>query len=312
MKSASSAAAAAAAITHSADQQVVLVGLGHTNVQVLIQWARMRPTAARLMCISDQPQASYSGMLPGVLAGQYEPAELQIDLPSLCRQAGAELVIANWCALDRERRELHFTDHAPIRYDLLSIGIGSRPSLDSIVIAEEAPLISIKPMQTLVERLRAAAAQRCSQGSIGSKRDDGQGNEHRPVDDQLETGGQVIVVGGGAGGFEVASTLPRFFERHGLARPQITLLTRSAEILPTLAPSTQRRARRHLEQQGVTILTRHEARRVQSDQVVACALPSPTSAPSACQSHVRTQVPSPQPLPVTQVPSPQPLPNILN
>jgi selenide,water dikinase len=275
--------ASSVTVAQSAQQQVVLVGLGHTNVQVLLKWARMRPTQARLICVSDQLQASYSGMLPGVLAGQYAPAEMLIDLPALCRQADAELVIANWSGLDRERRELQFTDRAPIHYDLLSIGIGSRPSLAGVVVSPDAPLVSIKPMQSLVERLRAAATR--SSGSefsgsefsvgassvgesISSERDDRQRRDGRPA-----TNLRVIVVGGGAGGFEVACTLPRFLERQGQQRPSLTLVTRSADILPTLARSTRQLARRHLQQQGVSVLTNHEVQQVQRDHLMVRVRP---------------------------------------
>ena len=47
---------------------VVLLGIGHTNAHVLRMW-RMQPIPnARLTCISNYPVATYSGMLPGVLA----------------------------------------------------------------------------------------------------------------------------------------------------------------------------------------------------------------------------------------------------
>ncbi len=51
-------------------KHVVLLGIGHTNAHVLRMWA-MNPVAdADLTCISDHRIATYSGMLPAVLAGQ--------------------------------------------------------------------------------------------------------------------------------------------------------------------------------------------------------------------------------------------------
>ncbi|MCL6504357.1 MAG: hypothetical protein K6T86_16880, partial [Pirellulales bacterium] len=62
------------------EREVVLLGVGHTNAYVLKQW-RMEPLAgARLTCISDFALATYSGMLPGTLAGLYPPERMQIDL----------------------------------------------------------------------------------------------------------------------------------------------------------------------------------------------------------------------------------------
>ncbi|MEM9660162.1 MAG: NADH dehydrogenase subunit, partial [Planctomycetota bacterium] len=59
---------------------VALVGVGHANAHVVKQWRTNAPPDARLVCVSDQPLAAYSGMLPGVLAGQYQPSQMQIDL----------------------------------------------------------------------------------------------------------------------------------------------------------------------------------------------------------------------------------------
>src|SRR2546422_7196282 len=68
--------------------EVVLLGMGHTNAHVLRMW-RMRPLPeTRLTCVSDCDTATYSGMLPGVLAGQYSPQRLQNHLGWLCAAAG--------------------------------------------------------------------------------------------------------------------------------------------------------------------------------------------------------------------------------
>ena len=51
-------------------RHVVLLGIGHTNAHVLRMW-KMNPIPdTDLTCISDNTIATYSGMLPAVLAGQ--------------------------------------------------------------------------------------------------------------------------------------------------------------------------------------------------------------------------------------------------
>src|SRR5207253_2788484 len=75
--------------------EVVLWGVGHTHAIVLRMWW-MRPIAgARLTCVTDFPIATYSGMLPGVLAGQYPRDRMEIDLVQLCAAAGARLIVGN-------------------------------------------------------------------------------------------------------------------------------------------------------------------------------------------------------------------------
>jgi selenide,water dikinase len=59
---------------------LVLVGGGHSHVEVLRDWAREPVPAARLAVLVDRPTAVYSGMVPGFVAGQYRLGEIEIDV----------------------------------------------------------------------------------------------------------------------------------------------------------------------------------------------------------------------------------------
>ncbi len=86
---------------------VVLLGVGHTNAHVLRMW-KMKPLPnTQLVCVTDFPIATYSGMLPGVLSGQYPVEAMEIDLVRLCNSAGARLIVGSVTGLDREKRQLH-------------------------------------------------------------------------------------------------------------------------------------------------------------------------------------------------------------
>ena len=137
---------------------IVLLGVGHTNAHVLKMW-RMKPIdSANLICVSDFPTVTYSGMLPGVLSGQYEPERMEIDLVRLCAVSGARLIVDRVTSVDTRNRELMFEDRPPLRYDQLAIGIGSRPRLAGVDLECTDQLLAIKPMQTFLPRLRQAMA----------------------------------------------------------------------------------------------------------------------------------------------------------
>jgi len=124
--------------------EIVLLGVGHTNAHVLRMW-RMHPLRnARLTCISNFGAATYSGMLPGTLAGQYVPAEMEIDLVRLCVAAGARLIQAEVTGLDVAQRQLLFAERPPLAFDALSIGVGSQPAE---VPGEDVHVLRMKPMQ---------------------------------------------------------------------------------------------------------------------------------------------------------------------
>src|SRR2546423_12371417 len=168
------------------EHDVVLLGVGHTNAHVLRMW-RMEPIRrARLTCVSNLPVSTYSGMLPAVLAGQYAPAAMEIDLVRLCAAAGARLVVGNVVGLDRERRRLLFSERPPLPFDVLSIGIGSVPSRDGLQAADET-LLPIKPMQTFLPRL---------EGGVRAATETAKGQAL-----------QIVLVGGGVGGLGITFLL---------------------------------------------------------------------------------------------------------
>ena len=133
---------------------VVLLGIGHTNAHVLRKW-KMKPLEnAELVCVSNFPISTYSGMLPGVLSGQYPPEKMEIDLVRLCASAGVRLILDEVVGVDSVEQRLLFRNRPSLAYDALSIGVGSIPTYGDVEIADQNPLISVKPMQTFLSRLR--------------------------------------------------------------------------------------------------------------------------------------------------------------
>lgn len=223
-------------------RELVLLGGGHTHLHILRMW-KMRPLpGVRLTCVSNQTQAAYSGMLPGTLAGQYEPEQMQIDLVRRCQAVGARLLLAETVGLDHENQSLHFADRPPLPYDRLSIGIGSRPA--PAPGSEHA--LSIKPMQTFLQRLHDRLKEA--------------GSDKSPL--------RVIVVGGGAGGVEIALCLPAFVHHQFPNRPlQLTLVDRGTQLLSGGSAAAVRQVERILDERGHRRLMQHEVRELTADGV---------------------------------------------
>jgi selenide,water dikinase len=224
---------------------VVLLGAGHTHAHVLRMW-RMAPIPdARLTLVSDFPMATYSGMLPGTLAGLYEPDAMQIDLVRLCAAAGARLVVGQVQRIDVGEKRLHFAERPALRFDVLSIGIGSVPKHDDVELDDSVVLV--KPMQTFLsrldERLQAIAATA----------------EHTL---------RVAIVGGGAGGIEIAFCLPPHVRRL-LPEQQleVTLIDSNASLANGLPKRTARRVQRELARRGVCVLLNRQVCRVADGQI---------------------------------------------
>jgi len=188
---------------------------------------------ARLTCVSNTPIATYSGMLPGTLAGLYEPERMQIDLVRLCAAAGARLILGEVRGLDRQRRELLIADRPALPYDVLSIGIGSVPRCNAICEGPTA-LLPVKPMSSFLprldeqlERLRTKAA-------------------GRPL--------RLAVVGAGAGGVEVAFCLPAHVRRVcGNTSIELSLIDRNSLLGADASQKVATLVRRELEARGVKL-----------------------------------------------------------
>ena len=229
--------------------RIVLLGIGHTNAYVLKQW-RMQPRHdAELICVSNHALASYSGMFPGVLSGQYTLEESQIDLVRLCRAAGARLVTGRIKSIDHEYRELLFEDHPPLAYDWLSIGVGSQPDQRDLEIADGASILVLKPMQTLLGRL-----QQHLQDWV------------RNAPNSVEC--RLLIVGGGVGGIEVGLCLQKWLKKeYPQTRFQLTLAYRGGRLAGGLSPAAEQQLRKVLQGQGIELLSESEVVRVAHDHV---------------------------------------------
>jgi selenide, water dikinase len=232
-------------------RRLVLLGIGHTNAHVVRMWRSQPIDGVRLVCVSDHAVATYSGMLPGALAGQYARGQMQIDLARLAASAGAELVVGEVSALDLQRRQLLFRGRAPVDFDVLSIGIGSVPSFEGVSVADDARIVAIKPMQTFLDRLDAQLRQASERRAT------------RPL--------RIVVVGGGAGGVEVAMCLPAHLRLlfGDAARHELTVLAGDDRLLPGSADGIVRRVSRLFARRGVGVLTGTRVTRVDGETITA-------------------------------------------
>jgi selenide,water dikinase len=214
----------------------VLLGGGHSHVAVLKSLG-MRPLAGvRTTLVSRSVETPYSGMLPGLIAGHYSRDEAYIDLQPLARFAGARTIFEEAVGLDLAGRRVLFRERPPVAYDVLSIDIGSTPSLRAHGAADYA--VALKPIDRLLDRW----------SSLRDRLTDADG----PI--------RLAVVGGGAGGVEVLLSVQYALRAHarnqeGGMRVEFLLFADSADVLPTHSASVRRRFRRVLAERGVIVHT---------------------------------------------------------
>ena len=213
-------------LTHQ--QHLVFAGGGHAHVHVLKALAMRSEPSLRLTVVSPHSYATYSGMVPGVLAGQYRLREAQIDVRALAARAEAAFLADRVVRIDPRQRVIHLQERPPLPYDLLSLDIGSQPSAAHRV-AEGAPASMVKPIEVAVVEIESALA------------------EPLPPD-----GRQVVVVGAGAGGCEIAFALAARLRADG--KGSVTVVDRAKRPVAARHPRTSGAVLRTFQAHGIHFL----------------------------------------------------------
>ncbi len=211
--------------------EVVLVGGGHSHVQVL-RGAAMEPIrGARLTLVVDTPIAVYSGMVPGLVAGQYAPRDLEIDAWALARRAGATVIHARATRVDARERRLHLDGRPPIRFDVASLNVGSTVAgLDVPGVREH--VLATRPIGQLVAR-------------IAARFDEARARAKGPL--------QLVVVGAGAAGVELAFALRGRAARERV-EARVTLVESGARVLPDRSDAAAERVLRALRARSIEVV----------------------------------------------------------
>ncbi len=197
-------------------RDIVLVGGGHSHVGVLKSFGMKPLPGVRLTVICRDTHTPYSGMLPGYIAGHYSYDEVHIDLNTLAAFAGARFFRDEVIGLDRAAGKVLCRNRPPVRYDRLSINIGSTPQMSQVPGAAEHA-VAVKPIHLFNERW-LALLQRVRQHA-GKTR--------------------IAIVGAGAGGVELTLAMQHRLRRElrTLGRDpnelNFHLFSNTADILPT-------------------------------------------------------------------------------
>ncbi len=207
------------------------MGGGHAHVQVIRRFV-MRPLPdVRLCVVLDRPEAVYSGMVPGFVAGDYTAEALTIDVLPLARRAGARVVLAAATGVDPKAKRIALRGRPALPYDVASLDVGS--TVRGLALPGVRDLaLATRPIQGFVERLDAAiAAARARRGA-------------EPL--------RVVVVGGGAAGVEVAFTLEARLRAEALPA-RFTLVAAWPTLLPGSASRFVRAAEREAGRRGIRL-----------------------------------------------------------
>jgi selenide, water dikinase len=210
--------------------RLLLVGGGHSHVEVLRRFALQPEANLDLTLVSPSPLAACSGMLPGLVAGLYRPEVAHVDLESLARWARARYVHDAVTGVDLYTKTLTLADGDTEPFDVLSLDVGSIPDATQVPGAREHA-IAIRPAVSFLaawDQLRADSAA----GNVST----------------------IAVVGGGAGGVELLLAMQhRLHGELGDAAPRFALITDQPQLLPEFPQAARARLGQLLVERGVVL-----------------------------------------------------------
>ena len=228
------------------NKRLVLIGGGHSHAIALKLWGLNPIPEITLTLISDVEQTPYSGMLPGHVAGFYSYEETHIDLCSLSQFAQANLIIDRSVGLDLVNNQVTLQNPAPIDFDYLSLDIGSTPNAISIPGAKEYA-IPAKPVPVFLDAWQKLLTE---------------------VSNHPETPLSLVIVGGGAGGVELALNMQSRLKKVQRSKIEIHLIHRGNQLLSGHNHWVSQNLAKILLRRGIKLHLQQSVAEVFSDRII--------------------------------------------
>ena len=243
-------------------KEIVFIGGGHSHAIALRHFGENPIPGVRLTLITDALHAPYSGMLPGHIAGFYSFEQAHIDLYRLCEYAGVQLYRDSAIGLDLSRNQVLCANRPPVSFDLVSIDIGSTPNQLQVPGAQTYA-IPAKPVSQFLDRWREtieAFARHPTQ----------------PL--------KLAIVGGGAGGVELALTMQQglfvcrqarggmrnidsSFVMYTASFPEIHLFHRGQELMSSHNPFVRKRLTDLIVRRDIQLHLNEQVTRVSAEGI---------------------------------------------
>ncbi|MBA3344506.1 MAG: FAD-dependent oxidoreductase [Gemmatimonadales bacterium] len=225
--------------------RLLLVGGGHAHLFVLEGLGRGRfPAGVQATLVAPERLHPYSGMVPGLIGGRYRPEEVVFDLETLARWAGARFVQGSAAGIDLTAEAIELESGERLPYDIVSFAVGAGPSGTSIPGVGAA--VPVKPIERTLK--------------VGPEL-------ARAVEQVRGRQVEIVVVGGGAAGVEIAFNLRARHRLLSSAPARITIVDGHPHLLRDRSAATAKLARRALNESAIGLRLGSEVAEVRDGAV---------------------------------------------
>ncbi|MFK7823206.1 MAG: selenide, water dikinase SelD [Oligoflexales bacterium] len=227
-------------------KDIFLAGGGHAHALVIKKYAMNPWPGVRLNLISDCYQTPYSGMLPGLVAGDYHFDEAHIDLARLCQWSQVRFFHGKIKDIDFSLQTVISDEHPPLHWDIISINTGSTPSLPEAPGFKEFST-PIKPITHFLSRLKSFIKQ---------------------LQSNTLPDPSVFILGAGVAGIEIAFSLrARFSKLSPKQKVKIQIIHSKNQVLPELSGSARKLMEKELAKSDIVITYNTKVEHLTADSI---------------------------------------------
>ena len=225
------------------EEDLVLLGAGHANIEVLRKLGMNPQKGLRVTIISNKYLSTYSGMVPSYIEGNYNWNEINTDLAQLCNNYSHRLIISSITKVDTLKKLVYLKNRPPICYDLLSINLGIQSDKSKIVGSDKFAL-QLKPISEIKKTTDKILTF----------------NKSNPKNN-------VILIGAGAAGVEVALALSSRFKKNNI-KNNIILLSKNKSILKGYNYFAQKNCKKELLKNNIKVIFNAKVNKISKEYIV--------------------------------------------
>ncbi|UOQ91764.1 tRNA lysidine(34) synthetase TilS [Halobacillus shinanisalinarum] len=213
------------------------MGAGHAHIDVIRSMKEQPIDDVEVCLISPSEYFYYSGMFSGYTEGVYSLEEIRLDLKKLTQDAGIHFIRKRASRVYPNFKKLFCRGGAVYPFDMISFDIGSKHLPDHFghTVAR-----SIKPHEQFVEQVN-----------------------------ELRKTSHPLIVGGGAGGCELALSLQAYKAREQIDG-QVRLVS-SSNILGSQPKRMSKKLKSIMQEKRVQLWERERVEEVYEDYIVTSA-----------------------------------------
>ena len=219
----------------------VIVGGGHAHLTLLAHLDQCVGRGHRVTVVSPSPYHYYSGMGPGLLAGTYGPRDVRFHVRRMAEDRGAAFIEDAVVRIDARNRSLLLASGAALAYDVVSFNTGSE--VPALIPGASGPAVfPVKPIANLI------------------------GAQHFLVELLSRRAAEIVIIGGGPAGLEMAGNAWRLAAGQG-RRARVTLLA-GRRLMVRLPDRVRTLALRSLQRRGIEVVEGIHAAALDKDRVI--------------------------------------------